>query len=60
MPLPKLSHTAKIQISFAASNYQGLITARVLIPLDETKLLQGKNIIDCIDPNALPIREDLV
>jgi hypothetical protein len=49
-----LKSTVQIKISTSYANNDGITLFKISIPLDTMKLKQGKSIIDCIHPDALP------
>lgn len=54
IPEKFIESKSDIIIGYGASNGQALVTCNIRIPLVLSKMLEGKNLIECIDAEALP------
>jgi hypothetical protein len=59
MAVDKLTSGAKVTVSNAGANFQGLSSISIRIPLVPEKVLEGASLIDCISSSALPHLNDL-
>jgi hypothetical protein len=45
---------AQVKLSTSYATYNGMTVIKISIPLNPNKLLEGKNLIECIADSALP------